>query len=103
MTRLSNSLSLIEQDWGRGFGFGIGEGQLVVDQIDADFAAFGQLAEQHFVGKDARDLVFDEAAERARAEAMVVAVLPEPFLRCGRNFKCYFIYGEALVQLAQEL
>ncbi len=50
-----------------------------------------KLAEQHLVGQHARDFVFDQTAQRPRAESMIVTVLGEPLFGLRRNFKFTFL------------
>src|SRR5258708_679299 len=88
-------------DW-RG-SLAISEREFVVGDINVDLAALREFAEENLVGEHARDLILDETVERTRAEARVVTVLGEPFLRCRGNFQLDLVSLEPIRKFAKEL
>ena len=70
---------------------------------DAHRAALLQLAEQHLVGQRLLDVLLDDAAERPRAHALVIALLGQPGDRFRRQVEGDAALGKLRLELHDEL
>ena len=76
--------------------------QRVILQQDADGAALGKLAEQHFLGQRLLDLLLNDTRQRPRTHLLVITLDRQPVGGFGRDFDVDLALGQLRLELQNE-